>query len=62
MAQARVPMFFAVSRYLRGKYFDVVWGYRPSGIPQNQSFERLNSWCQCFLILAVDMLEMNILT
>ena len=39
MAQARVPMFFAVSRYLRGKYFDVVWGYRPSGIPQNQSFE-----------------------
>ena len=26
MAQARVPVFFAVSRYLRYKYFDVVWG------------------------------------
>ena len=30
MAQARVPMFFAVSRYLRCKYFGVVWGYGPT--------------------------------
>ena len=63
MAQARVPVFFAVSRYLRYKYFDVVWVYRPLGdSPQNQSFERLNFWCQCSLISAVDMLEMIILT
>ena len=63
MAQARVPVLFAVSIYLRYKYFDVVWGYRPpSGIPQNQSFERLHLRCQCFLISAVDILEMNILT
>ena len=56
-------MFFAVSGYLRYKHFDVVWGYRPLGDPpQNQSFERLNLRCQCFLISAVDMLEMNILT
>ena len=63
MTQARVPVFFAVSRFLRYKYFDVVWGYGPLGVPpQNQSFERLNFWCQCFLISAVDILEMNILT
>ena len=31
MAQARVPVFFAVSRYLRYKYFDVVWGMAPLG-------------------------------
>ena len=30
MAQARVPVFFLnSSRYLRDKYFDVVWGYLP---------------------------------
>ena len=63
MAQARVPVFLAVSRYLRYKYFDVVWGYRPPrGSPQNQSFERLNFWCQCFLMSALHILEMNILT
>ena len=31
MGQARVPVFFAVSRYLRYKYFDVGWGYCPLG-------------------------------
>ena len=64
MAQARVPVFFAVSRYLRHKYFAVVWGYRPArgSPPQNQFFEQLNLRCQCFLISAVDILEMNILT
>ena len=30
--------------------------------PQNQFFEGLNLRCQCFLISAVDILEMNILT
>ena len=63
MAQARVPVFFAISRYLRYNYFDVVWVYRPLGdSPQNQFFERLNLRCQCFLISAVDILEINILT
>ena len=38
MAQARVPVFFAVSRYLRYKYFDVVWGMAPSGIPPKPIF------------------------
>ena len=33
MAQARVPVFFAVNRYLRYKYFDVIWGYRPPPPP-----------------------------
>ena len=61
MAQARVPVFFAVSRYLRYKYFDVVWGITPLGDPpKNQSFERLNLQCQCFLISMVDILERNI--
>ena len=63
MAQARVPVFYAVNRYLRYKYFDVVWGYGPIGDPpQNQFFERLNLRCQCFLISAVDILETNTLT
>ena len=63
MAQARVPVVFTVSGYLRYKHFDVVWGYRPPrGSPPNQSFEWLNLRCQYFLISAVDMLEMNILT
>ena len=63
MAQARVPVFFAVSRYLRYKSFGVVWGITPFGDPiQNQFFERLNLRCQCFLISAVDILETNTLT
>ena len=61
MAQAQVPVFFAVTRYLRYKYFGVVWGYGPDP-PQNQFFERLNLRCQCFLISAVDILETNTLT
>ena len=49
MAQARVPVLFAVSRYLRYKHFDVVRGYRPPReLPQNQSFERLHLRCQFF--------------
>ena len=27
MAQARVPVFFAISGYLTDKYFDVAWVY-----------------------------------
>ena len=62
MALAKVPVFFAVRRYLRYKHFDVVWGYRPPwGSSQIKSFERLNLRCQCFLIPAVDILEMTIL-
>ena len=58
-----MPVFFAVSRYLRYKYFDVVWGHDPPrGSPQNQFFEQLNLRCQCFLISAVDILEINIST
>ena len=38
MAQARVPVFFAVRRYLRDKYFDVVWGYHPLGDPLKTNF------------------------
>ena len=34
----------------------------PQGSFQNQSFDRLNFWCQCILISAVGILEMNILT
>ena len=30
-----MPVFFDISRYLRDKYFDVVWGYRtPQGPPK----------------------------
>ena len=61
MAQARVPMFFAVSRYRRYKYFDVLWWPPFGDPPQNQFFKRLNLQCQCFLISAVDILETNIL-
>ena len=63
MAQARVPVFFAVRRYLRYKYFDMIWEYRPPrGSPQDQFFERLNLQCQCYLISAADILKTNILT
>ena len=63
MAQARVLVFFAVSRYLKYKYFGVVWGMAPlEDPPQNQFFERLNLRCQCFLISEVDILETNTLT
>ena len=63
MAQVRVPVFFALSRYLTDKYFDVLWGYGlPWEFPQIQLFERLHLRCQCFLISAVDILGTNILT
>ena len=34
-AQATVLLFFAISRYLTEKYFDIVWGCHPPGIPPN---------------------------
>ena len=43
-AQARVPVFLDISRYLRDKYFDIIWGYHsprrppPNGPPQKQIF------------------------
>ena len=42
--------FFAISRYLTEKYFDIVWGCHLPGDPQKQFFERLNLECQCFMI------------
>ena len=49
--------FFAISRYLTDKYFDIVWGCHPPGYPpngpiKNQFFERLNLGCYFFLISA----------
>ena len=42
MAQARVPVFFAVSRYLKYKYFDKVWGYGPPrSSPKTNSLNKL---------------------
>ena len=33
MAQARVLLFFAISRYFTDKYFDIVWGCHPPNGP-----------------------------
>ena len=33
MAQARVPVFYDISRYLTDKYFDIVWGYLRKNSP-----------------------------
>ena len=47
-AQARVPVFYDISKYLTAKYFDIVWGYLsknsplPNGPPKIQFFEWLN--------------------
>ena len=56
-AQARMLLFFDISRYLTDKYFDIVWGCHPprtppNGPPKNQFFEQLNLECQCFMISA----------
>ena len=37
--------FFDISRYLTDKYFDMVWGCRSLGTPQNQVFKQLNLGC-----------------
>ena len=37
MAQARVQVFFAVSRYLRDKYYDVAGGTTPLGDPPKKT-------------------------
>ena len=47
MAQARVPVFYDIRRYLTDKYFDIVWGcHAPedsqNGPLKNEFFERLN--------------------
>ena len=34
-AQARVPVFFCINRYLRDKYLDIVWGHHTPGDPPN---------------------------
>ena len=34
MAQATALVLFDIGRYLTGKYFDVVWGATPRGLPQ----------------------------
>ena len=66
MAQLRVPVFFDISRYLTGKYFDIAWGCHLPGTPQidppkNQFFELLKLGCQCFMISA-DIYQINIFT
>ena len=55
MAQARVPVFYDISRYLTDKYFDIVWECHPprdppKWNPKNQFFERLDLGCQFILI------------
>ena len=48
-------MISADIRDLTDKYFDIVWGFHPSGPhqmdPQKSNFERLKLGCQCFMIL-----------
>ena len=61
-----MPVFFDISPYLRGKYFDPVSGVPPfpwgtKWTPENQFFERLNLRCQCFFT-SVGIYEENILT
>ena len=56
-AQARVLLFFDISRYLTDKYFDIVLGCPtprgpPNGPPKNQFLEWLNLGCQFVLISA----------
>ena len=36
MAQAKVPVFFFISRYIGDKYFDIVWGCQPPGDSRNR--------------------------
>ena len=38
MAQARVIVFFDISRYLKDKHFDSSWKYQPPGNPQKSIF------------------------
>ena len=66
MAQARVPVFYDISRYLPDKYFGEVRGCHPPGDPPNgpprkQFFERLSLGCQSVLI-STDIQKTNILT
>ena len=37
-AQARVLVFYDISRYLPDKHFDIVWGCHPLGTPQKSIF------------------------
>ena len=51
MAQARVPMFLLSVDIYDTNIFTWFAGIAPlMDTPQNQCFERLNFWCQCFLI------------
>ena len=55
MIQRMVPVFFDISRYLRNKYFDMVWGYHPLGdlpkwIPKNEFFNGLTKGASFFYI------------
>ena len=36
-AQARVPVFYDISKYLMDKCFDIVWGYLPKNSPHQNS-------------------------
>ena len=57
MAQARVPVFYDISRYLTDKYFDIIWGATPfppgtppNGPPKINFFELFNLGCRFVLI------------
>ena len=41
--QVYIACVFDISRYVRGKYFDRVWGYHPppNGPPKNQFLQQL---------------------
>ena len=65
MAQARVPVFFAVSIDIYDtNILTCLGGIAPLGDPppENQFFERFVLRCQCYLISAVAILETNTLT
>ena len=41
MAQAGVPVFYYISRYLTDKYLDIVWGYFSKNSPPQNSIFRM---------------------
>ena len=44
-------MFFDISRYLRDKYFDMVWGYHPLEDPQKSIFKM--AWAEALVFFDI---------
>ena len=42
MAQARVPLFYDIRRYLTDKYFDIVWGCQSLRGPPQMGPPKIN--------------------